>query len=96
METRKQALSRYQTSHFLTHSAIPYSLCECARQSITVMLLFLQHPAVYRCIFIEKTRYGDEFESSAERWSIGVTMYQVATGRLPFQVLGGRGNREMM
>lgn len=54
------------------------------------------HPAVYECVFITKSHYGSEFESHAELWSIGVTFFQVATGRLPFQVVGGRSNRETM
>jgi len=35
-------------------------------------------------------------EDHSEMWSIGVTLYHVATGQLPFQPFGGRTNRSTM
>lgn len=39
---------------------------------------------------------GKTFGASVDLWSIGVTLYHVATGNLPFRPYGGRKNKEMM
>ena len=36
------------------------------------------------------------FDASVDLWSIGVTLYHVITGQLPFQPYGGRGNAPTM
>lgn len=36
------------------------------------------------------------FDASVDLWSLGVTIYHVATGRLPFQPYGGRSNAGTM
>ena len=39
---------------------------------------------------------GKTFGSFVDLWSIGVTMYHIATGSLPFRPFGGRRNKETM
>ncbi|KAJ8302292.1 hypothetical protein KUTeg_021279 [Tegillarca granosa] len=39
---------------------------------------------------------GTFFDASVDLWSLGVTMYHVATGFLPFQPYGGRSNTATM
>lgn len=37
-----------------------------------------------------------EFDGGHELWSVGVTLYETATGRLPFQPKNGRDDRKIM
>lgn len=37
-----------------------------------------------------------EFDASVDIWSLGVTIFHVATGHLPFQPYGGRSNSQTM
>ena len=39
---------------------------------------------------------GKTFGATVDLWSIGVTLYHVATGNLPFRPFGGRRNKETM
>ena len=60
--------------------------------------IWSQYPEIYRCVLIERgATLPAGIEDHAEMWSIGVTLYHVATGQLPFQPLGGcRNNRPTM
>ncbi|XP_066267152.1 serine/threonine-protein kinase TBK1-like [Branchiostoma lanceolatum] len=54
------------------------------------------HPEIFARAVLQKNK-GQSFRATADLWSIGVTIYQVATGRLPFQPYGGpRRDRETM
>ncbi|KAI8498876.1 dendritic cell proliferation [Branchiostoma belcheri] len=54
------------------------------------------HPEIYARALLQKNK-GQSFRATADLWSIGVTIYQVATGSLPFQPYGGpRRDRETM
>jgi serine/threonine protein kinase len=39
---------------------------------------------------------GRPFSATVDLWSIGVTLFHVATGALPFRPFGGRRNKETM
>jgi len=39
---------------------------------------------------------GKTFGATVDLWSIGVTLYHVATGNLPFRPFGGRRNKDTM
>nr|CAG4646065.1 EOG090X01SN [Macrothrix elegans] len=53
------------------------------------------HPDMYERAVLRKP-VGKSFGASVDLWSIGVTLYHVATGNLPFRPFGGRRNKETM
>lgn len=56
------------------------------------------HPDVYEQALLPETALltNRRFSPSTDLWSIGATLYHVATGMLPFRPSGGRKNRKMM
>ncbi|XP_076170663.1 I-kappaB kinase epsilon [Ptiloglossa arizonensis] len=53
------------------------------------------HPDIYERAVLRKP-VGKTFGATVDLWSIGVTLYHVATGNLPFKPFGGRRNKETM
>lgn len=53
------------------------------------------HPDIYERAVMRKP-VGKTFGATVDLWSIGVTLYHVATGNLPFRPFGGRRNKETM
>ncbi|TRY93379.1 hypothetical protein DNTS_032871 [Danionella cerebrum] len=54
------------------------------------------HPDMYQCAILGKPPQK-EYGATVDLWSIGVTLYHTATGRLPFIPYGGpRKNRNLM
>lgn len=47
-------------------------------------------------VAVMKKAVGHKFDAAVDLWSLAVTIYQVATGQLPFQPFGGRKNRTTM
>jgi len=43
-----------------------------------------------------KNQFGQQFSATVDIWSLGVTIYHVCTGQLPFQPYGGRANTATM
>lgn len=53
------------------------------------------HPDLYERAVLRKS-ITKTFTANIDLWSIGVTLYHVATGNLPFRPFGGRKNKETM
>lgn len=53
------------------------------------------HPELYARAVLRKPA-AKSFSAKVDLWSIGVTLFHIATGSLPFRPFGGRKNREMM
>jgi len=53
------------------------------------------HPDMYERAVLRKP-VGKTFGATVDLWSIGVTLFHVSTGNLPFRPFGGRRNKETM
>lgn len=53
------------------------------------------HPDLYERAVLRRS-VNRSFTANVDLWSIGVTLFHVATGNLPFRPFGGRKNRETM
>ncbi|KAK6176923.1 hypothetical protein SNE40_015127 [Patella caerulea] len=53
------------------------------------------YPAMYETAVLHLPT-GQQFDGKVDLWSLGVTFYHSATGKLPFLPYGGRNNRETM
>jgi len=53
------------------------------------------HPDLYLRAVLRKPA-AKSFSAKVDLWSIGVTLFHIATGSLPFRPFGGRKNKEMM
>ena len=53
------------------------------------------HPDMYERAVLRKPA-GKTFKANFDLWSIGVTLFHIATGSLPFKPYGGRKNKETM
>ncbi|RWS01689.1 serine/threonine-protein kinase TBK1-like protein [Dinothrombium tinctorium] len=53
------------------------------------------HPDMYERAVLRKSA-GKSFHANVDLWSIGVTLFHIATGSLPFRPFGGRKNKETM
>ncbi|XP_033744503.1 serine/threonine-protein kinase TBK1-like [Pecten maximus] len=54
------------------------------------------HPDIYGCAVMRDKDKEKVFDATVDLWSLGVTIFHAATGRLPFRPFGGRKNRVTM
>ena len=67
------------------------------QSNTTNIIHCFQFPEMYATAVLRKpTTMAQTFDASVDIWSIGVTIYHVCTGQLPFQPFGGRRNAETM